>query len=303
MAKAALLALDWGMSNLRAYLLDADGNTLELRSAPLGIKVVKDANFRETLQTHCGDWLEQHTDIPIVAAGMVGSRQGWHDTPHLPTPANPATLGHSAVRVDELMGRPFAILSGVLHTPMGGAPDIMRGEAVQLLGALSVLGVSEGIFVLPGAHCKWIKVKDGSIDAFRTYMTGELYGLLQEYSILGKMFPVDTEITLPGFTQGLASAQFHHETLSHMLFSARTLGLFGQIIPADLPGYLSGILVGDEIASGLRWAGAGKITLIGSTQMTRLYRHALAGFGQTTEVAPVDVAAHGLHLLAQKIQW
>lgn len=303
MLQPSLLALDWGMSNLRSYLLAADGIVIDSRTAPLGVKVVQAGQFRETLFAHCGDWLEQNPELRVIAAGMIASRQGWKEAPYVSTPALPRNLALMADRADHLIDHPFALLPGVSHTPLGSPPDIMRGEAVQLLGALSDLGIEDGVFVLPGAHCKWIKVKDGAIDAFQTYMTGELYEVLSRHSILGRLFPAEPVASLTGFTQGLANAQFQYNNLAHMLFSTRTLGLFGQVAAADLPGYLSGILIGDEITNGMRWAGTGNVTLIGSSSMTRLYRHALAGFGHHPKLAPVDVAARGLHLLAQEINW
>lgn len=302
-SSAALIAIDWGSFNFRAYLLDAEGNILFSVDNPSGVRSIVDGQFREVLDAQIGDWLAQYPHLPVIAVGMIGSREGWREAPYVPTPAGPIDLAHAAVRCDDLLGRRFAILPGVSHTSQSSWPDIVRGESIQLLGALESIGTREGLFILPGAHCKWFKVKEGRIQAFRTYMTGELFEALKMHSIIGKLFPETPEITLAGFTQGLANAQFQHETLSHMIFSTRAKGLFGQIPEVDLPGHLSGLLIGDEIASGLEWFGPGKITLIGSSKMTRLYRHALAGFGNSTAVAPLDVAALGLHLIGKEMCW
>lgn len=300
----SLLALDWGTTNLRGYLLDQAGNTLEHLAVAQGVRSISDGKFAEAFQRHFGHWLEQYPDIPVIACGMVGSRHGWCEAPYVPTPANARHLAQRAIRIDQLAGRPFAIIPGVTDSPPGQAPDIMRGEETQLLGALAAqAGISEGVFVLPGTHSKWIKVRNGAIASFRTYMTGEFYAVLRDHSILGKLFPQTPQNTLSGFMQGLAQAQLQHGNLSHLIFSTRTLGLFEQMPPQDLPGYLSGLLIGDEIADGLRWAGSGTITLIGSDELTRLYRQALASRGHSPSIAAENVTAHGLNLLAKEISW
>lgn len=303
MNQANLLAFDWGSTNLRGYLLDAEGAILDSRASSHGILSVTDGRFAEALQQHFGDWLAQYPQLPLIASGMIGSRQGWREAPYVPTPVDQTKLAQHLIRIDDLAGRPFAIIPGVEHTRADQVPDVMRGEETQLFGALALLDKQDGIFILPGTHSKWVDVSGGAIRGLHTYMTGELYSILSKHSIIGKLFPDDPKTSLSGFMHGLAQTQLQQRNLSHLLFSARTLGLFGQVIPADLPGYLSGLLISSEISDGLSSIGDRAITLVGTGQITTLYRQALAARGYRATVAPESATAYGFHLLAGGIQW
>ncbi len=188
--QAALIALDWGTSNLRASLLDARGQPLETRAAAGGIMAVRNGAFDEALVALCGDWLLQH-DCPLLASGMIGSRQGWKEAPYLPCPAaisdsagvltTVAIAGNGAAPPQRVLH----IVPGLQYTDSSGAYDVMRGEETQIWGAALPAG---SICVLPGTHSKWAWLDGrGAIGQFRTFMTGELYGLLTQHGILGRL--------------------------------------------------------------------------------------------------------------------
>lgn len=299
----ALLALDWGKTRIKAYLVSPDGEIIDTRTGLLGVQKVADHRFVEALHTLCGDWLNNWPEMPILACGMIGSREGLCETPFASTPTIPAGLTAKAVRIDEQIGRRFAIIPGICDSPLGQPPDVIRGMETRILGALDLAKTDHGIFVLPGTHSKWVKVKNGAIDSFRTYMTGELFAILRSHSILGQLMPAEPVITPEGFARGLANARLQPASLTHILFSVRTLALSGDMAVEDLPGYLSGLLIGDELADGLRWASSAELTLIGSGELTELYRKALTSNGHKPKVASAAVAARGLFRLAQEINW
>jgi 2-keto-3-deoxy-galactonokinase len=155
MSQPVLIALDWGTSNLRANLLDAKGHTLEARSAPGGVMAVPDRDFAGALLRLCGDWLEAHA-LPVIASGMVGSRQGWQEAPYLDCPADLASAARQCIQVElktaSGANRTVHIAAGLRCLHDDGAYDVMRGEETQIWGA----GIPDGrCCVLPGTHSKW----------------------------------------------------------------------------------------------------------------------------------------------------
>ena len=184
--KRPLVALDWGTSSLRAALLHDDGNVAEARSLPRGILTVPAGGFPQVFDEAVAPW----RDIPgalFLLGGMVGSRQGWLEAPYCPCPAGFADIAARLAWVEP--GR-IAIVPG-LNCAQGGVPDVMRGEETQVFGALDLLGMTDGLFVLPGTHSKWVRVEGQRIESFSTFMTGEFYALLRQHSILARTLPAD----------------------------------------------------------------------------------------------------------------
>ena len=181
-----LIALDWGTTSLRAYLLDANGDTLEKQSAPLGILKIPNQNFDTAFEELCGPWLNNGLEAaPILASGMIGSRQGWLEAPYVPCPAGIDQLAETLVSLVSQTGHRVSIVPGLSTENSAGAPDVMRGEETQIIGALTRDG-SRQIFVLPGTHSKWVEAIDNKIVRFATFMTGEIFAVLSEHSILGR---------------------------------------------------------------------------------------------------------------------
>lgn len=298
---ATLLAIDWGKTRAKAYLLSDNGHVIASRSAPIGIQQIPNKQFWPALQHSFGDWLDAFPDIPVIACGMIGSREGLRETPLASTPTDPAGLAKKAIRIDDLARHPFILVPGICDSQPGGLPDVIRGMETRILGAIHADKDQAQVFVLPGTHSKWVLVKNGAIQTFRSYMTGELFSILQKHSILGQLIPPDSTIGHDGFNQGLTNIRRQSGQLANLLFSVRTLGLFGQIADHDLLGYLSGLLIGNEIVDGLEWAGGHKITLIGSSELASLYRLALASHGRRVEILSSDIVARGLFMLACEI--
>src|SRR6185295_8856031 len=189
-AGSVLVALDWGTSNLRAYLMSAEGDVVETRRAARGILHLQEpggaAGFEQAFADVAGDWVRSHSTLSVVAGGMVGSAQGWIEAPYVRAPADVRTLAARAARVPSGLGPDVLIAPGVIFEPPDRPPDVMRGEEIKIAGAVAAepsLG-ERAWFVLPGTHSKWAFVQDERILSFATYMTGELYAVLREHSIL-----------------------------------------------------------------------------------------------------------------------
>lgn len=288
--QAALLALDWGTSSLRAYLLAEGAQLIASRSADWGIMHLPEGGFAGALDSLCGDWLQADLDLPVIASGMVGSAQGWLETPYVGTPASPEVLAQGMRHVTGPRGKQVALVPGVMQD--GRKPNVMRGEETQVFGALSLApdffgATCEGIVVLPGTHSKWVHVKQGRIVSFMTFMTGEMYAVLRRHSILGRLMPDDGATDLEGFELGLSEAgEDDTGGLLSSLFSVRTLGLTRRLEPSQLGDYLSGLLIGHEIREARRFCVAQlgteqPLALIGADDLCRRYTLALSRFALT----------------------
>lgn len=295
----ALIALDWGTSSLRGYLLGENGEVLESRQADRGILKVADGAFAATYVDFCLGW----GDLPAIASGMIGSKQGWKEAPYLPAPASLRQIAAGLVSVDVPGRRPLRIVPGVSCRDPHGVPDVMRGEETQLFGATAGESGAVRSFVLPGTHSKWAVAGPAGIERFSTFMTGEVFAVLRAHSILGRLMPEAGVVAADdGFRKG-ARAALHGGGggLLHRLFSVRTLGLFNEVPAAQLASYMSGLLIGEEIFAAREarlLKDAGTVGIIGDVALTNLYRAGLEMAGVESLILPADLAATGLWRIA-----
>lgn len=304
--QGSLIALDWGTSSLRAFLMDADGSILDKHASGHGIQKLP-LPGKQGFEKALADIRQGWPRVPVIAGGMVGSAQGWKEAPYLPCPADSTQLARAAVRVSIGSGEEMLIAPGMAYLPCGGQPDVMRGEEIQIAGALAAfpdLGVNT-IFVLPGTHSKWVEVVNGRVRRFSTYMTGEIYAVMVHHSILGRLMsetPPQPEDATKAFREGVATAAKDPAQLQHSLFSARTLGLTGRMTGDLLRDYLSGLLIGNEIAaSRAKWQRPGApLVLIGEPQLCRRYAEALGAFGVEPAQHIENSAPLGLFHLASE---
>ena len=270
--RRAMIGVDWGTTSFRAYRLGPDGEVLDKRSSAQGILAVKD--FSRTLDEQVAGWNER----PIVMSGMVGSRQGWKEAPYAECPAGLHELKNSLVEVRQGVW----IVPGVICRE--GVPDVMRGEETQILGS----GVTDGVVCLPGTHSKWVEVRGGRIERFSTHMTGEVFAVMKEHSILARMMEPKTE---DAFLEGVERSGDAGGLLHH-LFGVRTRALMGE--GGDPASYLSGILVGHE----LRAVKPQRFHVLAAPELARLYAEAAGMLGMACIALEPDAAARGLHRLA-----
>ncbi|ANH99384.1 2-dehydro-3-deoxygalactonokinase [Pseudomonas koreensis] len=303
--QAQLIALDWGTTSLRAYKLAAGAVVLEQRALSSGImqlpktsRVINGGEcadgFELAFDEACGDWLDAQPDLPVIACGMVGSAQGWREAAYCETPANVAHLGNSLQTLVSLRGTRVHIVPGVIQRSR--LPNVMRGEETQVLGVLQNLPVDAGddlLIGLPGSHSKWVDVVDGCITHFDTFMTGEVFAVLSEHSILGRTQQQGTAFDGQAFDRGVQVALSADGELGVLstLFSARTLGLTGELAPTAQADYLSGLMIGHELAAlatvqrrRRNNTNLPSIILIGNSQLCARYSRALdaCGFAQVT---------------------
>lgn len=294
----ALVAVDWGTSSLRGALLDAQGHVAAERSFPHGILSVEPGRFGGVFDACFGDWMG--TARMALISGMAGSRQGWVEAPYCACPAGLDEIASAVTWVEP--GR-IAIVPGLSHE-RSGTPDVLRGEETQVMGALALRSLSDATLVLPGTHSKWVRARGGSIQAFTTFMTGEVFALLRHQSILARGMPAGEDaLDESAFLQGVRFSRASRGLLE-AAFSARTLSLFGKLPAAALPSYLSGLVIGEE----LREAGIGdgdgdgELIVVAGDALSRRYDLALADCGASSRSrVGAEAAWRGLHVLSQRL--
>lgn len=292
------VAVDWGTSNRRAWALDPAGEILDQRADDKGLLAHPDRRFAQSLAAFLGDWLAAAPGVPVLMAGMVGSRAGWVEAPYLPAPVPLADLARHLTKAGDVAGSACWIVPG-LSIDDSIQPEVMRGEECQMLGALLRDGSRDGLFVLPGTHSKWARVADGRLVSFRTYITGELFDLLCKSGTLAQVM-MGSEESAGGFARGVAASA--DAELLNRVFSVRTFGLFGKMPAGALRAYLSGLLVGTEMRDALgAWPDAARAeaTCIGSPAMIGRYRAAAAQLGvRLRGLDNAEILPKALHWLA-----
>lgn len=295
-APARLIGVDWGTSSLRAHLIGAHGTAIETRETAEGLQALPEGGFPATLASALRGW---PADLPVLMSGMVGSRSGWREAPYLDVAGgiDAAALAAGLIAVEDA-GRPAFVVPGVRSAP-GAAPDVMRGEETAILG----LGdAAEGTAVLPGTHSKWAEVRDGRLTGFRTVMTGEIYALLSRHSILARTIASDPdeEAEARGLKAGLDAVRAMERPgdLLGRLFAVRAGPLLGTMAEAEAGGFLSGLLIGAEIAAEAGGV-TGPVAVVASEGLAERYERALAAFGLSTRPVPDRPAARGLHAIAR----
>lgn len=295
-SEPALIGVDWGTSSLRAFLIDTDGQVIDDVSAPEGIMQVSGKTFEAVLDHLIGPWRRQ-ANFPILASGMITSRNGWVETPYAAMPLGADDLARALVLYDIASGYRVHFVTGALIEHAGG-PDVMRGEETQIIGA-SALGLNDGTFVLPGTHSKWVQVTDGQIVDFSTYMTGEIFAALKGHTILGTLMEGD-DFNAEGFDLGVAAGLDTKANLLHNLFHARTLPLMGKIPKVATADYISGMLIGTEVAGATRGIeDIGIVTIVGRSDLSDRYENALHTAGFECRRAPDDIVAKGHFVIAR----
>ena len=272
------IAVDWGTSNLRAWAMGAPG-VLAHASSDDGMGKLSKDQFEPALLRLIAPWVGT-TAMQVIACGMVGARQGWQEAPYRALPCTPVAAG-------ELMQVPtrdprlrVMIAPGLSQAKPA---DVMRGEETQVAGALALIPNFDGVFCLPGTHSKWVHVSAGEVVSFQTFMTGEMFALLSQHSVLrhgmgGEGFDPDA------FTQGLTDAMDRPDRISARLFTLRAEGLLNGLTPDAARARLSGLLIGLELAAAKPYWLGQRIALIGADALSTRYKSALALQGQTAEI-------------------
>ena len=290
---AAFIAVDWGTTNSRFWLCDAQGAVLDSRHGQGVAPLRGTGRFGEVFDEVTAGWPQA---LPAVLCGTIGANIGWRQVGYRDCPASLGDGARNALTFDH-GGRKVTILAGVTGANLIGEPDLMRGEETQLAGVLAA-GEGDGLFVLPGTHNKWVRVEGGTITAFHTSMSGELYGAIAGHTIL--LVPGAGE---PGpgamFDHGIRNALDHAEAgFATLLFSVRTRQVLGVMAEADAAAYLSGLVIGADVAGARKLlAAAGEVVIVGGSALAAGYARAieLAG-GRSRAIAGDTAVLTGLTL-------
>lgn len=265
------IAVDWGTTNRRAYRIDASGKCVDEFEDHKGVLAVPPGGFPAAV----AEIRQRLGDHPLLLAGMIGSNRGWKEARYVPCPAGIDELAQNLVWA----GDREAIVPGVSYVGNGRA-DVMRGEEVQLLGAVAAGLVDPMSLVChPGTHNKWAMLRHGAIHSFTSVMTGELFSLLKDHSILSDLLQGPVEVN-DAFTRGVQQSM-EHETLPADLFGVRAQVLLGQAKNEDAASYTSGLLIGADVRIGLTQPYGAEVTIIGRPDLTSLYAAAVTEHGRS----------------------
>ncbi len=271
------VALDWGTTNLNAYAIGERGQILDRVHNAQGMSRLEPREFEPALLHAIGPWLDEDRIMPVLACGMVGAQQGWLEVPYSETPCLPVSP-ETAVSVP-VNDRRLAvrIVPGVCQRQPN---DVMRGEETQIAGYLAQHPDFDGVFCLPGTHSKWVQIVNGEIRSFTTFMTGELFGLLTQHSVL-RFCTKDPGWDDAAFLEAVETAMSDPGGLAAKLFSMRSCALLSGTPSETLRAHLSGLLIGSEIAAMRKMWRASDVVIIGDRENARLYQSALASFDIT----------------------
>ena len=291
MPGAAVIAVDWGTTNRRVLLLDAAGTMLAVHCDARGVLSGSVTDYAAEI----ADLRARHGDLPVIAAGMVGSSRGWREVPYVAAPADLSDLARGMVEVADRV----SIVPGV-SLPQGMASEVMRGEEVQVLGAIAAkLAPQTALFCQPGTHSKWVLVEDARITACKSVMTGELFGLLKRDSVLAEMLAGDVS---PGraFREGVERGKGAAD-LTVALFRIRAACLLGELDRYDAPSFASGLLIGAEIGAQGDLAGR-EVHLLSDGALGELYAEAIeAAGGAPVRIDDMQAFAAGIAQMREAV--
>lgn len=271
MNQAEYVAVDWGTSSFRLWLVDRAGSVLAERRSGEGMMAAAKPGFAAVLQSHL-DAVGAANDLPVVICGMAGARQGWVEAGYIDTPAHLASILERAVQVSG-QSRDIRILPGIAQRDPG-APDVMRGEETQLLGALGTDAAGESVVCIPGTHSKWVRVSGGTVERFATFMTGELFSVISRETILSHAVAgADEAEDTQAFGSAVVAAFEAPALAANLLFQVRSNQLLYGGSASAARERISGTLIGIELAAGLAGDQARRgITLVASGRLQMLYR-------------------------------
>lgn len=309
MTLAALIIGDWGNSNARVWLCDRDGTVLDERRGQ-GIAVVR-SDVRAIAAAFADLTAGWPAHVPALLAGVVGASFGWRDAGYLPCPIAVGAIGSGTVRAPT-NERAVWIAPGIRCINAWGEPDTMRGEELKIAGwaatAASADAGHETLIALPGTHCKWARVADGQVSGFHCAISGELFALLRNHSVMIDRAAKDAPDDPDSFAQGVALARAAaHIDLSALLFASRARQATGMMTAAQAPSFVSGIVIGCDVRTALRLSPhTARIAVVASQEIGQRYvdalthwdKHAALVDGDTAMRAGLIAAARAAGLIA-----
>jgi 2-dehydro-3-deoxygalactonokinase len=296
---AKLIAVDWGTTRLRARLVDGAGVVLAEAVSDRGIGPLNGAGHEDAFESLVATW----PLVPAIMTGMVGSRQGWREAAYVPCPADVAGIGGALTRFTTAKGRAVAIIPGLRV----GDVNVMRGEETQIIGLMDAEASFSGTVIMPGTHSKWARVEGGTTIDFASFMSGELFALLAKHSLLRhSVSDADAMGDVSSSADFRAGVEYARAVpFAATLFTVRVRQLLTGTTPEANLDYLSGLVIGGEIASATAMDLArGSLRIIAAGPLARAYGAALSVFGLSAEVRDGDaMALAGLRHVARAVGW
>lgn len=273
MVRPDWIAVDWGTTRLRVWAMQG-AQALDSRSSDKGMGTLSPQDFEPALLELVADWLGREA-MPVIACGMVGARTGWAEAEYRKVPCTalgPGRATRPPVRDARLA---VHILPGLAQDD---PPDVLRGEETQIAGFLAQNPDFDGTLCLPGTHCKWVAVAQGQVRGFHTFMTGELYALLAQHSVL-RLTIGTARPDHAAFETALAQALDRPDAVALHLFPLRAAALLQGQDGAHSAGRLSGLLIGAEIAAARGLWQERRVAVIGAPELGQLYVRGLTMAG------------------------
>ena len=299
---AQYVAVDWGTTSFRLWLIGSDGAILGESRSREGMTTARETGFAAVLDKHLAE-VGAPADAPVIMCGMVGAKQGWVEDGYIDVPAKLSDISSRAVSVPGL-SRDVRILPGLAQRDVNAA-DVMRGEETQLLGCAESMKNSDCLIAMPGTHSKWVRVVRHEVLGFSTFMTGELFDVISKHSILQHAVKDSAGFdgADPAFLSALHAAYKEPELATNRLFSIRARGLLFSLTPTDAEATLSGMMIGLELAGALTQAPKDTpVILVASGKLRGLYEAAFHRLGlKSTTIDADDAVRRGLSQAARDI--
>jgi 2-dehydro-3-deoxygalactonokinase len=286
------IAVDWGTTHLRTWAIGADGSIRAEAVSAKGMGGLARDKFEPALLDLVEDWLGAGP-TPVLACGMVGAKQGWQEAPYVRIPAKPAEMMPMRATAVNDARLSLSIVPGLSQA---NPPDVMRGEETQIAGFLARETSFDGILCLPGTHTKWVHLSAGEVVSFQTCMTGEMFDLLSNHSVLRHSVAGEA-LNADSFADTVSDTLSRPERLAQRLFSIRADATLNGTGAAVARARLSGALIGAELAATRPYWLGQQIVVAGAPALADLYARALATQGATARA--MDAAALTLAGLAR----
>lgn len=294
-----MIFIDWGTSNVSAFLVNAGGEVLDSRRSEKGIKFVPRGGYPDTYAELTRGWLENSRFT--LLSGMVGSANGWEEAPYIALPADPASI---AERVHTMRAMPDVyMVGGLSYESPDGLYDVIRGEEVQILGLAAQDPGKSFLICMPGTHSKWLTMENDRIDAFTTVMSGDFFSAVTSSTIIAMMLDENQEFNEEVFLRGVALAQRPGGVMTH-LFRTRSFFLFGKLAKKHIKVFASGVIIGSELAAmrGL-YPFDRPVDIVASDALGGNYALALASLGVASQVHDSgELSVKGLYLVTKHIK-
>lgn len=296
------IGVDWGLTNLRAYVVDSNGEVKQRTKSSSGILRVGRDSFASILKRSLGKWFNKYPGVPIIMFGAIGDRAGWQETSLLNTPVATSDFSEFAEKIiNHSFEREIWVLPGIKRQSQVLAANVIRGGEIQAFGINKLHQLNNAWVCIPGLASKWVKFSSGEAIDIKTFFTGELHSSLMK----GNFFTrpqltniVDQEF----FSLGLKLAEKEPELMNGIVLIQGASAC--EDLPPDLSSaYLLGMLIGHEVqtcASMLE--DNATIHTSGTAWLCELYEIAAHHFKlEATFTKPEDATIAALFDIAQKI--